>query len=317
MAVKKEYIALAVIIVVLALVLLLRNSDRTHYTLPELAPVEKMQITRLVISGADSSITLGRHDEVWRIEPYGYPADRSLVDKMLDAVTGLALTTLVSEAENYVPYELDDAKRIGIEAFEGDTRIAKFDIGKPASTYRHTFVRLDGDPKVYQARENLRTVFDKKVEQLRDKVVLTVEKEFVTGITFVSGADSLALYRVEPGVVPPVEGDTTIPEPVSTWRNGDGIGADETTVDRVIDRLVSLKCDAFIDGKSKGDFTNPILTLVVDGSETVSLSVYEKGEDNKYPAVSSESDYPFLLPEWAVKQINKTPDELMGKTPES
>ncbi len=313
MAVKKEYIILALIIVVLALVLLLRNGDRTHYTLPELAPVKKMQITRLVISGADSAITLGRYDDVWKIEPYGYPADRSHVDKMLDAVTGLTLTTLVSEAENYVPYELDDAKRIGIEAFEGDARIAMFDIGKPASTYRHTFVRLEGDPKVYQAHENLRTIFDKKVEQLRDKVVLTVEKEFVTGITFVSGADSLALHRVEPGAVPPVAGDTIVPEPVSAWRTGEGIGADETTVDRVIDRLVSLKCDAFIDGKSREDFTDPILTLLVNGSETVSLSVYEKGEDNKYPAVSSESDYPFLLPEWVVKQINKTPDELMGR----
>lgn len=317
MTVKKEYIALAVIIVVLAIVLLLRNGDRTHYTLPELAPVEKMQITRLVISSADSAITLGRHDEVWKIAPYGYPADRSLVDKMLDAVTGLTLTTLVSEAKNYVPYELDDAKRIGVEAFEGDTRVAKFDIGKPASTYRHTFVRLEGDPKVYQARDNLRTIFDKKVEQLRDKVVLSVEKEFVTAITFVSGADSLALHRVEPGAVPPVEGDTLIPEPVSPWRTDEGIGADETTVDRVIDRLVSLKCDAFIDGKSKEEFTDPILTLLVEGSETVSLLVYEKGDDNKYPAVSSESDYPFLLPEWVVKQINKTPDELMGKASES
>jgi hypothetical protein len=317
MAVKKEYIVLAVIIVVLALVLLFRNSDRTHYTLPELEPVKRMQVTRLVISSADSAITLGRHDEVWKIEPYGYPADRSHVDKMLDAVTGLTLTTLVSEAKNYVPYELDDANRISIEAFEGDTRIAKFDIGKPASTYRHTFVRLEGNPKVYQARENLRTVFDKKVEQLRDKVVLTVEKEYVTGITFVSGADSMALHRVEPGVVPPVGGDTLVPEPVSPWRTNEGIGADETTIDRVIDRLVSLKCDAFIDGKSKEDFTDPILTILVEGSETVSLSVYEKGEDNKYPALSSESGYPFLLPEWVVNQINKTPEELMGRASES
>ncbi len=314
MAVKKEYIVLAVIIVVLILVLVLRNQDRTHYTLPEPGPVEKMQVTRIVISRADSALTLARHDETWKIEPYGYPVDRSNVDKMLDALTGFTLTTLVSEAENYIPYELNEEKRIGIEAFEGDRQIARFDIGKPASTYRHTFVRLADDPKVYQARENLRTVFDKEIKQIRDKVVLAVEKDYITDLTFVSGADTFTLKRVEPGssAVPPVAGDSLMPEPVSPWQTIDRRGADEKIVDGVVTRLAALKCDSYIYGKTKDDFTGPIFTLRVGGSEAATLSVFEKGEDNKYPAVSSENDYPFYLPEWVVKQIKKTPDELMG-----
>jgi hypothetical protein len=319
MTVKKEYIILAVIIVVLALVLLLRNRDKTHYTLPELQPIGKMQITRLVISRADSTLTLGRYDEIWKVEPYGYPLDKSLVDKMLDAVCDFTLTTLVSESRNYVPYELDEEKRIGIEAFEGEKRIAQFDIGKPASTYRHTFVRLEDDPKVYQARENLRNIFDKDIKQLRDKVVLTVDKDYITDVTFVSGTDSLTLWHVAVGTdaVPPVEGDTLVPEPASPWQATDGKGADETVVARVIERLVTLKCDSYIYGKTKDDFTDPIFTLQLEGSESVTLSIFEKNDDNKYPAVSSESDYPFLLAEWVVKQIKKTPDELMGKAPES
>ncbi|HUV36527.1 MAG TPA: DUF4340 domain-containing protein [Patescibacteria group bacterium] len=314
MTVKKEYIVLAVIIVVLVLVLVLRDQDRTHYTLPELEPIEKMQITRIVVSRADSSLTLARHDEIWKIEPYGYPVDQGQVDKMLDALTGFTLTTLVSESENYVPYELDGEKRIGIEAFAGDTRIVRFDIGKPASTYRHTFVRLEDDPKIYQARENLRSVFDKQIDQIHDKVVLAVEKEYITDLTFIGAADSLALMRVEPGssAVPPVGGDTLMAEPVSPWRTIDGRGADEKIVDGVVDRLVSLKCDSYIYGKMKDDFTDPIFTLRVNSSAPATLSVFEKRDDNKYPAVSSENDYPFLLPEWVVKQINKTPDELLG-----
>jgi hypothetical protein len=315
---KKEYIILAVVIVVLALVLLLRNRDRTHYTLPELEPIEKMEVTRLVISQADSALTLARHDATWKIEPYGYPVDRTHIDKMLDALGDFALTTLVSEAKNYVPYELNDEKRIGIEAFMGETRIAQFDIGKPASTYRHTFVRLADDPKVYQARSNLRSVFDKEIKQLRDKVVLTVEKEYITGVTFTGEAGSLALQHFGPGseAVPPVGADSLVPEPLSPWRTAEGEEADENTVTRIIDRLVNLKCDSYIYGKTKDDFTDPILTVTIEGSESVVLSVFEKRDDNKYPALSSESDYPFLLAEWAVKQINKTPDELMGRSQE-
>jgi hypothetical protein len=319
MTVKKEYIVLAVIIVVLVLVIVLRNQDRTHYTLPELEPVAKMQITRIVISRADSVLTLARHDDIWKIEPYGYPVDRSHIDKMLDAVTDFTLTTLVSESGNYIPYELNEEKLIGIEVFEGERQIARFDIGKPASTYHHTFVRLADDPKVYQARENLRSVFDKEIKQLRDKVVLNVERDLISDLTFVSGADTLTLKRVEPGsdAVPPVGGDTLMPEPVSPWRTIDGRGADEKIVDGVVTRLKNLKCDSYIYGKTKAEFTDPIFTLRVEGSEPATLSIYEQGENNKYPAVSSENDYPFYLPEWIIKQIKKTPDELMGTTGES
>lgn len=314
MAVKKEYIVLPIVIVVLVLVLVLRNQDRTHYSLPEPEPVEKMQVTKIVVSRADSALTLARHDDIWEAEPYGYPIDQTHVDKMLDAVTGFTLTTLVSEAGNYVPYELTEEKRIGVEAFAGDRSMLQFYIGKPASTYRHTFVRLADDPKIYQARENLRSVFDKEIKQIRDKVVLTVEKEYITGLTFVSGADTFALRHAEPGsgAVPPVAGDTLMPEPVSRWRTIDGGGADEKIVDGVVNRLATLKCDSYIEGKTKNDFTDPVFTLRVEGSETATISIFEKGENNKYPAVSSESEYPFYLAEWAVKQIRKTPDELMG-----
>ncbi len=314
MTVKKEYIVLAVIIVVLILVLVLRNQDKTHYTLPELEPVGEMQITRIVISRADSALTLARHDEIWKIEPYGYPVDPSHIEKMLDAVTGFTLTTLVSESENYIPYELNEEKRIGIEAFEGDRRIARFDIGKPASTYRHTFVRLADDPKVYQARENLRTIFDKEIKQIHDKIVLKVRKDYITDLTFVSGADTFTLKRVEPGsgAVPPVAGDSLMPEPISPWQTIDGRGADEKIVDGVVTRLTALKCDGYIYGRMKNDFTDPIFTLRVEGAEPATLTVFEKGENNKYPAVSSENEYPFYLPEWVIKQIKKTPDELMG-----
>lgn len=42
------------------------------------------------------------------------------------------------------------------------------------------------------------------------------------------------------------------------------------------------------------------------------LSMYDTGEDAKYPAVSLESDWPFYLGEWIVKQIMKRPEELLA-----
>jgi hypothetical protein len=113
--------------------------------------------------------------------------------------------------------------------------------------------------------------------------------------------------------VPPVASDSLAPVPPSPWQTPDGKGADEQAVDRVIDRLATLKCDGFIVGRSKGDFTNPIFAVRIDASEPDTLLIFDKGSGAKYPAVSSQSDYPFYLADWSVKQIMKKPDELMGK----
>jgi len=313
MKMKKEYIVLAAVIAALCLVLILRKSDRTHYRLPEIKTAAAEEITRLVISRADSSLTLERHGGLWKIAPYGYPADTSQVNGMLKAVAGFTLTALASEAGNYAPYELDGEKRLGVEAFAGDRSALKVSIGKPASTYSHTFVLLEDDPRIYQARENLRTEFDKDIARLRDKVVLTVDKAYVTGIAFISGKDSLALRRASgaSGAMQPAAGDTAAPAPNPSWRAADGTAADEQAVDRMIDQLAMLRCDSFIEGKAKSDFTRPIFTIRIEGSETVSLSIFEKGEGASYPAVSSGSDYPFYLAEWAAKQFMKKPEELM------
>ena len=319
MKVKKEYIGLAVVIVALCLVLILRRGDRTHYRLPVLAPVSAQQITKLVIARADSALTLERRGDLWRIAPYGYPADTSQVNRMIEAVAGFTITELVSEAGNYVPYELDPEKRVVVEAFEGDRSLLKFSIGKPAPTYSHTFVLLENDPRVYQARENLRSELDRRTEQLRDKLVLTVAKDGIAGLALVGTRDSLALRRVGggSGAVPPAPADTAIAARGPLWQTADGKAVDEQAIERILDKLVTLRCDGFIDGRAKGDFKDPIFTVRVDGAEPVSLSIYDKGEDAKYPAVSSESEYPFYLGEWLVKQIMKKPEDLLGKARES
>jgi len=333
MKLKKEYIALGVIIVVLVIYLVLRTADKTHYKLPELEHVEKSQITQLIIARADSAITLKLVGDRWCIEPQGYPIDQNTVDKMLDAVSKFTLTTLVSQSKDYHRYELTDEKKIGIEVFGRNGVLRKFDIGKTASTYRHTYVRLEGDPVVYQARENMRTTFDTELERLRDKSVMAFDKETVTSIVIESDTESLTLKNTEmlvearPEEKGEEEGEgageeaagagsegeeVAGSEPESKWQTPEGEAADDNAVDRVLNTLSNLKCDKYIYGRTKDDLTEPVFTVTVEGTEMVSLSIFEQ-ENNQYPALSSQNDYPFLLSEYRVKQIMKKPDELLGK----
>jgi len=78
----------------------------------------------------------------------------------------------------------------------------------------------------------------------------------------------------------------------------------ELNVDEIVSTLSNLECDEFIENKNKDDYKSPLYTLTLKGINTYSISLFEK-KDNKHPAVSSQSDYPFLLSEWKAKRIMK------------
>ena len=313
MKLKKEYIALVVIILALVLYILLKNTDRTHYDLPEFSQIEKADITKIAVTRTSGDMTLQRTGEKWTIEPQGYPADQTQIDKMLDVAGDLLLTSLVSESSNYTQYELSDDKKIKLEIYTADELVRQFDIGKTASTSRHTFVRLVDDHRVYQARNNLRQPFEKEVNGLRDKIVSAFDKEFAAAVTITDSSGTLEISKRE---IPPlpVPGDTTasaVLEPAPLWQTADGRAADDKVLDGIIAALSNLKCDSYLEGRSKGEFNSPIFSIKVDGSKPVTLDVFEKKADNKYPAVTSQNDYPFLLAEWTVKRLMKKPGEIL------
>ncbi|MDD3643733.1 MAG: DUF4340 domain-containing protein [Candidatus Krumholzibacteria bacterium] len=312
MSIKKEYVGLAAVIVALVLYLVLRDSDRTHYELPALGTIERDGIDRIEIAGAADSLTLARGDDGWTIEPQGYPVATAKIDEMLGAVTGLTPTSLVSESENYRQYDLTDDAKIRVEAAGGGKVLRRFDVGKAASTYRHTFVLLDGDPRVYQARENVRRVFETTVDQLRDRNVFAVDRDAVTGIAVSDSSGTLDLAKTTKTLEPTEEGAP--PVTVTAWLTADSLEADGAVVDQILGRIVNLQADGFPEEMTKAQLGAPAYTLVATGAAGDTLRLYGERDDKKHLASSSRYPFPFLLAEWKVKQIRKSPAELMGES---
>jgi hypothetical protein len=172
MKLKKEIIMLGVIIVALSVYLFQRSGDRTRYTLPEMPALAASEITKIEITRAGQSVVLTRKDERWVIEPTGVAAAPQSVQEMIEALTGLTLTALVAESKNYSLYELDDENKIHVRAWQDGRLRHELDIGKTAPSFRHTFVRLAGDDRVYHARDNFRLRFAGGPEDLRDKTIM-------------------------------------------------------------------------------------------------------------------------------------------------
>jgi hypothetical protein len=324
MKTKKEYLVLAILIIALSMYLVFRKADRSHYRLPNLPHISTSEMTRVEISKPDGKILLEKKEGRWRISPEGYPVDPFKMKRILDTIGTLTLTTLISESKSYGRYDLQKLKRIDVKAWSGDELKREFDVGKIAPSFSHTFVKIAGDERVYQAQQNFRDRFDQTVENLRDKAVLRFEPEEIQKLDITRGKDSLSLTRKSlPVEVTTSQGGETQdkgpPRMEPTWQTPEGKGVDESKLKRLLTTLSRLNCSGYIEGRKKGDFTNPVYTIELQGAKGYSLSIFQKAkkEDKTRPAVSSDNAFPFLLPDFQANRIMISPEELLKKPDES
>jgi len=322
MKLKKEYVILAVVIVGLSIYLLTRQTDRTLYRLPQLPPVSAKSITRIDINGPDGTISLNRADDSWTIGEQKYPADRAKVSQMLDAISDLSLTAMMSESKDYIRYDLTDKNKISVKAWAGKTPERDFDIGKIGPSFRHTFVKLAGDANVYQARNNFRATFEQGVEDLRDKVVLSFAASDIQEIRLTKGTEAMTLARHE-APLSKETGEKEENDPAKeaapplkakmVWQTSDGRTAASAKVDELLAAVSQLVCEKYITDHVAADYKDPIYALELEGQKTHRLSIFAKQNetDKSYPAVSSDSSYPFFLSEWKAKQLMPTFGDLL------
>jgi len=309
---KKEIAILFFIMAVLVFYIKSEKGDKTTYNLPDIAKIETGDVSKLTIHKKDSEIVLLKENNAWLVGTQKYPADLSSVDKMLTQISGISLTALASESKNYSMYELDNDRKIEVRAFKGDEVLRTISIGKPASSHRHTFVMIGDDHRVFHAEGNIRADFSRTVPDLRDKKVLAVQDD-ISELTLKKGDKTLTIVKATAPVSVDVNEKKDEEQPVEEgpkWTTADGRPAKDSEIDSIISSLSDYQCDNYIEGKTKQDFTSPVYTAVFKGTKEYSISFYEK-QDEKYPAVTSENDYPFIVSEWKAKKIMKELDSLI------
>lgn len=332
MKVKKEFIVLGLIVIALVAYLALRNTDRTHYRLPVLETIPGETIDKIAIRKADASIELNKTADKWTVSEAAYPADTGKIKQILDIIGRLTLTALVSESKSYDRYDLSEGKKIGVTAWAGDAVKREFEMGKAASSYKHTFVKIAGDHRVYHARESFRYTFDETVDDLRDKVVLDFEIKDIREIRVEKGEKIQHFARLEDTGKTDVGGDEEASakegqkpssrEPAWQRENGETISASE--INRYLSNLDELACDTYIYDRKKEDLKNPVYTVRLGGTREYVLSIYASSgkaekdgdKDANHPAVSSENPYPFELTAYRAGDIMKAFDKKEEKAAE-
>jgi hypothetical protein len=312
MRVKKEYILLALLIASSITYLVFKHTDRIHYTLPGLKVVKADDISKIEVTRAGATTVLTKKDNAWYISDGNWRADQTKVAEMLDKLSGLTITDLVSESKSYERYQLDDKNKVMLKAFSGNKIRRELSIGKTAPTNSHTYIRLPGDNKIYLASGDVARLFLAPVAELRDMQVLGFASEEITSIGILEEGKSTVLTKE---ALPP---DKSQKEPAKsavklfTWKNEKGETVDKAIIDPFLSGLSRVYCEKYLDDGMKASLVNPVITLKLKGPKEYNLSIFEKTGEI-VPAVSSESESPFVFPGYKLDTLKKSLDEIMRK----
>ena len=319
---KKEFFILGGIVVFLgALIIVLNANQGVHFKIPALEKIEKKAIVKVELKQPDNSLTLLRESGRWYVGPKKYAADPDAVNDILKNIVELEPTDLVSKAKGYFRFKLDPTERIAVKAYNEDgDALRHFYVGKAASSYQHTFIRLGDDAKgyVYTARGNFRTDFDKSVADLRDNVIFRVgDPKKVQSVTVRQGGRKLVMNAVQEKKAPETAGDgekqTVTPETVTVWKNSGGKKLKKSKITGLLDRIKKLKCKSFFpdDQKPSG---KPIYTVVVNDGKPSTLMIYaKKKDDDHYPAASSQTAYAFKIAKSTAEKIMEKPADFLSE----
>ena len=99
------------------------------------------------------------------------------------------------------------------------------------------------------------------------------------------------------------------------WQTDNGEKGNDRNLNRLLTTLGDLKCVDYINDRQKDAFSAPIYTVKLKGIKDYQLEIFAKlqKDDKNYPAVSSESDYPFWVSDNQAQQIMINPEEMIKK----
>ncbi len=311
-----EIIIIVAVILFALTYLFLKNTDKINYKVPKLGTLKIDKIEKIVITKGDRKVVLKKNEGDWSVEgDEGYKTDSDILKKVIESVSELKLTTLVSKSKNYFKYELDEKRKINVKVFIANKMIREFDIGKIASTYDHTNVKIAKDNNVYHSQGSLRSIFDKSLDDFRDKNVFTIDRSQTNKIIFIINNKEytfnktvLAIKKGEDGKK---DGDKS-QKTVTEWTlNGKKV--DNSKVNSILSILMNIECDKYDYSNSDVFSNDPLFTLKLEGSVEDYIKVYnlKNKDDDIYPVKTSQSKYNFYVKKYKIDNFFKTLKELI------
>jgi hypothetical protein len=269
---------------------------------PKILSLTADQITsiRLAKTGSEP-LTLQKTGDAWQVTtPNPLTADQDAITSLTSAVSPLTSDRLIDEhPQSLTSYGLDaPTNEVDITTKDGKTQKLLFGSDTPSAS--DTYVKLDSDPKVYTVSSSTKSTFDKSINDLRDKRLLTLNSDKITSVTLTAKGAPVEFNKNSGG-----DWQITKPKPLR---------ADGPSVDDLVTKLKDAKMDVTAT-PTTADFTAAAKVgsaTFVDDKGPQSIEV-RKAKDNSYLAKSTAVEGVFKVPADVGAAIDKGVDDFRNK----
>ncbi len=175
----------AIFLALLVYVLVTRTGDRGFNTLklPVLPKINSADMQRIAVTAPGSGWTMEKKETGWEITaPFVFPADKNKLNALQRMLEQLRLTRLVTKrAEAAADYDLNTttARHLTVA---GKTETMDLWVGQANSRSSHTFVRLPGDPNIYQVLGDITQQLQRPAAEWRSLQIYEFTTDVVTRV---------------------------------------------------------------------------------------------------------------------------------------
>jgi hypothetical protein len=275
-------------------------------TSPKLADIPDAQIQSIDLKKRDgSAVDLAHKDGKWVITaPESYPADQDAASSVASALSPLTADSIVDDnPADLAKYGLKSPS-LTVTVHEKNGKSPELLFGDDVPAGSLVYARLESSPKVYAVSSSVKTSFDKSVNDLRDKRLLTFDSNKLTRADLISAKSDIEFGKNN-------QGDWEILKP-QPYR------ADSFQVEELLRKLTDAKMDlsgsAEDAKKTSAAFASGQLVATVkvtDASGTQTLDVRKNKDD--YYARSSVVKGTYKVSSDLGKELEKPLDDFRNK----
>ena len=165
---------------------------------PAILKLNDSSVTQVDLKKKDAPPIMLAKDSsgLWQItEPRKLPADQNTVSTMVSTLSSLQSERVVEDkASDLNAYGLAQPA-LEVDLTEKDNKNQKLLIGDDTPTGGSVYAMLTGDPRVFTIGSYNKTSFDKSVNDLRDKRLLTVAADKITRLDLVRNNQTIEFGR--------------------------------------------------------------------------------------------------------------------------
>lgn len=150
----------------------------------------------------EKGILIVKDGEDWFVGSKRYPADVSVVDSFINAMSSIRVLDKVGSAGNDAVlerYELNDAKKTTVTVKGAGKVLRTIEIGKEAMSDTQCYITVDGGNDIYLATGNLSYTFDTLTSAIRTEIVMNLNSSEISGVTLDDGEKSFTVSRMGSG----------------------------------------------------------------------------------------------------------------------